>query len=251
MNPQAPPLRVRLWVPLIQRLWARNWNWARPGWSLTAFRVANSVSTSTPLTTPRGFLGVEEVAGLDISDKMIENARRTSEALGLRARWFRCDVLDAPHELDGGFDLVYTGRGAICWIHDLEGWAAVVARLLRPGGVVSLFDDHPLTCLFDNESEALVPSGIDYFHHAECSRGWTPSYLGDLGIPVERQAVKHERLWPIASIVTALLGAGLTLERLGEHAERYYDNFEHLAPEVRLRLPLTFSLLARKLAPSG
>jgi SAM-dependent methyltransferase len=190
--------------------------------------------------------GVGEVVGIDISDLMIENARRTSEALAAPARWIRCDVLDAPHDLDGGFDLVYTGRGAIGWIHDLGAWAAVVARLLRPGGVLSLFDDHPVTYLFDNEAAALIPTEVDYFGHAESSRGWSESYLGDLGTTPDRLAVKHERLWPIAAIVTALLDAGLTLERLGEHPDRYWDSYERLAPEVRERLPMTFSVLARK-----
>ena len=39
----------RLCVPLIQRLLARNWNWAISGFALTASRVANSAAVSTPL----------------------------------------------------------------------------------------------------------------------------------------------------------------------------------------------------------
>jgi len=190
--------------------------------------------------------GVEQVVGLDISDRMIENAIRTSEALGIPARWFRCDVLEAPSELDGGFDLVYTGRGAICWMHDITAWAGVVARLLKPGGVVSLFDDHPVTYLFNQETETIEPTGLDYFRHAEISRGWSESYLGEIGIPVDRQSVKHERLWTVGAIVGALIGAGLRIERLGEHPEGYYDSFLRLRPEFRGRLPMTVSILARK-----
>src|SRR3712207_1924326 len=40
---------LRLCVPLIHWLLARNWNLAASGWALTASRVANSVGTSTPL----------------------------------------------------------------------------------------------------------------------------------------------------------------------------------------------------------
>src|SRR5713101_5160655 len=67
--------------------------------------------------------GAAEVIGVDINEKMIECARRKSEALGAPARWYRCDVLDLPAELDGTADLVYTGRGALCWVMDLEAWA--------------------------------------------------------------------------------------------------------------------------------
>ena len=44
---------VRLWVPLIHSLRARNWNCAISGCALTASRVANSVGTSTPLSAGR------------------------------------------------------------------------------------------------------------------------------------------------------------------------------------------------------
>ena len=47
-------------------------------------------------------------------------------------------------------------------------------------------------------------------------------------------------------ITNALLGAGLSLEYLGEHAEDYWDKFPHLRPELVGRIPLTFSIRARK-----
>jgi predicted O-methyltransferase YrrM len=72
--------------------------------------------------------GVEKVVGIDISDVHIANARRLSEAAGCRTvRWYRCDVLDTPQDLDGTADLVYSGRGAMFWVHDLDAWMAVVA----------------------------------------------------------------------------------------------------------------------------
>lgn len=190
--------------------------------------------------------GAGRVIGVDISDRHIENARVVSEALEAPATWVRCDVLDTPHEWDGTADLVYTGRGALCWIHDIGGWASVVARLLKPGGVVHVLDDHPVTFLFDPGADAIVPSRLSYFHHSEWSQGWPTTYLGDLGRPVEEHARKYERLWPLASVVQALLDAGLRLERLGEHPDRYWKNFDGLKPEERATLPLTFTLLARR-----
>jgi SAM-dependent methyltransferase len=190
--------------------------------------------------------GVEEVVGLDISDTMIENARRISDALGACATWIRCDVLDAPRELDETFDLVYTGRGAVCWVHDIDAWARVVARLLKPGGVYTLYDDHPVTYLFDFDATTFQPTEIDYFTHAECARGWSPSYLGNIGIPVAEQSIKHERLWPVGSVFAALVKAGLTVEHLGEHPDRYWDSFPNLEPKLRGRIPMTMSFKGRK-----
>lgn len=190
--------------------------------------------------------GVERVIGVDISDRHIDNARRASEVLRAPAEWYRCDVLDAPAELDGIADLVYTGRGALCWLHDLDAWARVVYRLLKPGGLFHVLDDHPATWLFQMETETLAPTGFDYFAYSENSRGWPTSYIDDLETPVEQQARKHERLWPLSSIFQALRAAGLTIEYFGEHNEQYWEGFPNLRPMLKKTLPMTFSMRARR-----
>jgi SAM-dependent methyltransferase len=190
--------------------------------------------------------GAGRVVGVDISDVHIANARLLTEALGAPATWYRCDILDTPRELDGTADLVYTGRGALCWLHDLDGWAAVIHRLLKPGGILHILDGHPAAWLFDADAETLVASGLKYFEHAEWNRGWPSSYIGDLDKPVEQLALKHERLWPLSTIFGALRGAGLVVERLGEYPEDFWDGFPNLRPEYRGRIPLTFTMLARR-----
>jgi len=79
-------------------------------------------------------LGAHEVVGVDISERLIAVARRKTEALGAPASWYHSDVLQTPEILNGTADLVYTGKGALCWMMDLTAWAEVVARLLTPGG---------------------------------------------------------------------------------------------------------------------
>jgi len=190
--------------------------------------------------------GVPEVIGVDISDVHIENARWLTEQLGAPARWYRCDILDTPAELDGVADLVYTGRGALCWIHDLRAWGHVVARLLKPGGVVHILDDHPATWLFDVDADTLTPSGVNYFAYSESGRGWPSTYIGDLGMDILEHSLKYERLWPLSAVFTALHEAGLNVELFGEYSEPYWDVFDKLPDQVRRKLPLTFAMMARK-----
>ena len=190
--------------------------------------------------------GAKRVIGVDISDGHIANARRMSEAVGAPATWYRCDVLDTPHDLDGTADLVYTGQGAINWLHDLSSWAEVVFRLLKPGGVFHILEGHPVQFLFDGDEKTLVYSGLSYFTHAESSQGWEENYVGDLGMPVEQHAVKWDRLWPVSSVFQALRRAGLDVEYFGEHAEEYFNSFPNLDPELQSRIPRTFSMMARR-----
>jgi SAM-dependent methyltransferase len=190
--------------------------------------------------------GVKRVVGVDISDVQIENARRTSQALGAPARWYRSDVLSTPSELDGSADLVYTGRGALIWLQDLDAWANVIARLLKPGGYCSIFDGHPITWLFNQEAENYEYSGVNFFHHCESGAGWPSTYIGDIGIPLEQQTRTFECLWPVSSVFQALIKAGLNVVHLGEYPDAYWEEFTHLKPELRGRIPNTFAILARK-----
>jgi len=190
--------------------------------------------------------GVLKVVGVDISDVHIDNARRISAALNAPAEWYRCDILDIPAALNGTADLVYTGRGALNWLQDLNGWAAVIARLLKPGGLASVFDGHPIVWLFDMEAETYQYNGVDYFNHCESGAGWPDTYIGDVGIPLEKQALKYECLWPISDVFQALTRAGLVVDHLGEHPDPYWEEFPRLKAELRGRIPNTFSLLARK-----
>ena len=190
--------------------------------------------------------GVGHVAGVDISPVHIANARRAAQALGADAEWYVADVLDAPESLDGRFDLVYTGRGALCWLHDLRGWGRVAARLLRPGGVLHVFDSHPFAWFWDEGSTDLrVAAEVGYFDQAAVSVGFPSAYLPGL----RASASKWERNHTVADTVGAVLEAGLVLEHLGEHREDYWDSLPRMRAEERARIPLTLSLMARKPAP--
>jgi SAM-dependent methyltransferase len=192
-------------------------------------------------------LGAGEVIGIDISPRMLDLARRLTDATGAPAQWIEADVLDTPHELDGTADLVYTGRGAIIWLHDLDAWAAVIARLLASDGRLVIFDGHPAEWLFDADDDGrLVATDYDYFGGAEASKGWAPEYIDRLSVAEDDQSWKFARAWTLGEIVTALVGAGLRLERLVEYPVDWWAGHRDLRPEDRGRIPLSFGIVARR-----
>lgn len=192
-------------------------------------------------------LGADEVVGVDFSERMLDLAERLTSATGAPARWIHADVLDTPHELDGTGDLVYTGRGSLIWLQDLDAWAAVIARLLAPGGRFVLFEGHPIEWLFDaDETGQWMATDYDYFAGPEASRGWAPEYIDHLSIPDAQQSWKFARAWTLGEVVTALLGTDIRLERVDEHPVDWWGGHDDVRLEERGRVPLSFSIVGRR-----
>ncbi len=192
-------------------------------------------------------LGAVEVIGVDFSPRMLKLAERLTAAVGAPARWILADVLDTPHELDGTADLLYTGRGSLMWLQDLDAWAAVLVRLLAPGGRLVLFEGHPVEWLFDvDEDGRWFATDYDYFAGPEASKGWAPEYIDHLTIDEADQSWKFARAWTLGEILTALLRSGLRLERIAEHPTDWWGGHGDVRPEERNRIPLSFSVVARR-----
>jgi SAM-dependent methyltransferase len=195
-------------------------------------------------------LGAAEVVGIDISERMIASARRKSAALGAPAAWYVSDVLQPPAELDGTADLVYTGRGALPWMMDLQAWAAVVHRLLVPGGRLLIFEGHPLDWVWDTEADSyrLDEARGDYFAtNVKVDTRWPAPFLNSLPDDAERPRA-WERQWTLGDILNSLTAAGLLLDRFREYPLLYWNQFPNLPEDLARRLPHTFALLMRKSA---
>ncbi len=194
-------------------------------------------------------IGAAEVVGVDISEKMIRIAQHKSTLLSAPARWYCSDILDTPHELDNTADLIYTGRGALPWIMDIQAWAGVVVRLLKPGGKLYVFEGHPLDWVWNMESTTYQLSSRtgNYFSRTVVTdRGW-PLFSDAVHEHVHKdQFHVHERQWTLGEIMNSLIATDMRLERFEEHPDLFWNQFPHLQPELSGRLPHTFSLLMKK-----
>jgi SAM-dependent methyltransferase len=191
-------------------------------------------------------LGADEVVGVDFSPRMLDLAARLTEATGAPARWILSDVLDTPHVLDGTADLLYTGRGSLLWLHDLEAWAAVIARLLAPNGRFVLFEGHPAEWLFDADDDGhWIATDYDYFGGTEAYRGWAPGYIERLSLDDADQSWKFARAWTLGEVISAMLRAGLRLDGVAEYPIDWWGGHADVRPEERGRVPLSFSIVGR------
>ncbi len=104
------------------------------------------------------------VTGLDFSAPAVKAARELASSIGQPATFVAGDVYQAPALLRERYDIVYTGKGALCWLPDLEAWADVVVTLLRPGGALYVLEFHPFTDVFGDED---LTVGTRYFHTSQ------------------------------------------------------------------------------------
>ena len=192
-------------------------------------------------------LGVREVVGVDISREALAVAAQKTAQLDAAAAWVCADVLAVPETFDGQADLVYTGQGALNWVFDLERWAGVIARLLRPGGRFFIYEGHPLNWVWQEEATSHVPGRNGYFAaQARPNEGFPASAIARFTPAGETVPTAWERNWTMGQIVSALAGAGLLIERLEEYPEHFWPQFPNISePEMGL-LPHSFSLLARR-----
>lgn len=195
------------------------------------------------------------MTGLDFSPAAVEQARALAAATGENVEFVEGDVYDAADVLPRhAFDLVFTGIGALCWLPDVRRWAAVVARLLAPGGRLFIREGHPmLWSLADPRPDGLLVVDHPYFEREE------PSVWDEGGTYVETDAVfehnvTHEWNHGLGEIVTALLGEGLRITGLVEHDSVPWEALPGMMEQVpggewRLadrpwRLPHTYTLQA-------
>jgi len=194
------------------------------------------------------------VTGVDFSPESLAHARRLSEELGLPATFVQSNIYDLRAALDGQFDIVYTSRGVLCWLRDLDEWARIIAHFLKPGGIFYIMESHPISNVFEEGKPGELSIANRYFHQAEPSL-WDenyPDYADGKYIP---QHPSYEWEWSLSEIFNAVLKAGLVIESFNEYERIFFKRFPgmqadpdgwYTLPQYTGKLPLLFTLKARQ-----
>lgn len=204
------------------------------------------------------------VTGVDASDRAVEAARNLSWQSGIEARFIRSDIYDwLENGAEIGFDLAYASYGVICWLSDLDRWAAGLRRILVPGGRFALVDFHPAAMMLDSDwrlvndyyagGEPLEERGVgDYV--GESGGGLTPAGYEEGVKGFDNPEPCYLFRWGLGEVVSALCGAGLILRALEEypysngerqfHGMRELDGVRMVPPGDVPRVPLMYGLSA-------
>ncbi len=186
--------------------------------------------------------GAGRCLGVDVSDQFIAQGRQLAGLAGVQVDFLRSSVYDLTPELDAQFDLVYITIGVLGWLPDLDAFFEIVARLLRPGGQLFLYEMHPILNMFDAAKGLTVDAS--YFRTEPFEDANEPDYLHP------SQVVASVSYWfphKLSDVIGACLSHGLSLtsfEEYGHDISEVYAAFERLPNKP----PLSYSLVARKTA---
>jgi SAM-dependent methyltransferase len=208
------------------------------------------------------------ITGVDISDTAIDFARQLSQDAAIPATFQRSDVYDWLEETgqsEQRFDVAFCSYGAICWLSNLEAWAAGIQKILKPGGRFVAVEFHPFQAMYDEQQVRKFP----YFTDGQPDNwGGVHDYVAMSGEGLvtgdyqegiknfENPNPSHGFNWGLSEIITALLNAGLQLTTLKEFPyANGFKPFEQMQPlpgrrwmlpEGQPNMPLMYSLTAQK-----
>ncbi|MEU0095854.1 class I SAM-dependent methyltransferase [Kribbella sp. NPDC006257] len=212
-------------------------------------------------------LGTETVAfarrgaktvGLDLSGKSLEEARRIAAEADEKVEYVHANVYDAVEALQGRqFDVVYTGKGALCYLPDLKAWAEVVKQLLKPGGSLYVVEFHPLlnalgpVALPGDTGELIIRK--DYLEgRGSIAHDSTVTYTGDQ-VPGRQRS--YEWMHGLGELVTTLATTGFQITSLRESEVLQWPRWPSMEqtpegwyrlPDDAPRIPLLFALKAQR-----
>lgn len=199
-------------------------------------------------TISLGRLGAD-VTGIDLSDQAIESAKQIAKDTNSRAKFICCDIYDLPNHLEEKFDIVFTSYGTIGWLPDLDRWAKIISKFLRPNGKFVFVEFHPIVWMFDDNFEHI---GYSYFNSGaivETKKGTYADKTADL--TVSDVSWNHG----ISEVVNSLIKNGLEITSLDEFDYSPYNCFnktvefepgKHRIEHLDDKIPMVYSITAKR-----
>ena len=109
-------------------------------------------------------LGAARCVGFDGASAFIEQARELAQVAGLDVAFVCGDVYDIDPAYAQSFDLATITIGVLGWMPELTRFFAVAASLLKPGGALFLYEQHPIMDMFEpGAADAPVKFELSYF----------------------------------------------------------------------------------------
>ncbi|MBX2823568.1 MAG: class I SAM-dependent methyltransferase [Gammaproteobacteria bacterium] len=190
-------------------------------------------------------MGAARTVGFDISDEAIQEATQRAKTCGIDSTFIRTDVYEIDGEYDNTFELVYISIGCLGWMPDLKRFFTCASRLLKSGGTLFIYEQHPFTemlsCDSDSHPDPLQLVG-PYFKSEPYEENDGIDYIGK---ETYESKTMYWFVWTLSDILTALLGADFVLQSFQEY-EKDISAGHQKNEQADLAIPLSYILIANK-----
>lgn len=188
-------------------------------------------------------LGAANCVGIDISKAFLDQARQLAKVGNLSCKFIESDIYELPDHYDGQFDLCVITIGVFGWMPDLDAFFKRVARLLKPGGMVFINEEHPIMNMFEPEAENPFLPVNSYFKETPFVESKSITYDGkNHGDAATHYWFVH----PLSKVFTCILDSGLYIDAFEEYdfniSSAEFDIYE----TQQAKLPMSYGLLAVK-----
>lgn len=190
-------------------------------------------------------LGAGRCVGFDICDEAIMDAERRARQFEIGCEFYPYDVYEIPSSFDNSFDLVYITIGALTWLPDLPALFARVRLLLKTGGVLFVYEQHPFMQVlpWDVSQETEKPVIENSYFYDDCLvYNDSLDYYGNTEY---ESPDTYEFIHTLSDILNAIVKNGLCLSEFLEYEEDISNGLGWVK-KTGLRLPLSYILIAEK-----
>lgn len=190
-----------------------------------------------------------DVTGVDLSDKAIESAKQIAKDTNSNATFICCDIYDLPNHLDEKFDIVFTSYGTSGWLPDLDKWAKIISKSLKPNGQFVFVEFHPVVWMFDDNFDKI---GYRYFNSGAIIETENGTYADKKADITQSYVMWNHGL---SEVLNSLISNGLEINSLDEFDYSPYNCFnktigfepkkfriEHLNNNI----PMVYSIIATR-----
>jgi len=199
-------------------------------------------------TISLGRLGAN-VTGIDLSDKAIESANNLSEKANIEATFICCSVYDLPNHLNEQFDIVFTSYGTIGWLPDIDKWAEIISKYLKPNGKFIFAEFHPVVWMFDEDFKDIK---YRYFNSEAIIETESRTYA-DKEAEINQECITWNH--GIGEVVNSLLKNNIEINSLMEYDYSPYDCFngtikfepkKYRIKKIEDKIPMVYSIVGTK-----
>ena len=187
-------------------------------------------------------LGAARVTGFDFAEEFLAQGRELAAAGGIEAELVRSEITAIPASYDGNFDLAVITIGVFGWQPDLGAFFATARRLLKPGGRLFIYEDHPILNMYDDRDIGDPPQPDESYFRSE-------PYRSDNGLDywAKEDYEARPNYWTfhkMSDVIMALVGNGFVIEDFEEFPHNIGTR-GHMENQPQ-QLPLSYVLVGRR-----